>query len=173
MSDTKNYLLLDIDGAVAPSDGVIGEKVVDGIVVNAPYANWYVPERAATLLYFMSMKKDKQSKNDLKVETLWSSNWTDDSNYINKELEIDPFGFVQVNPDEYDLEPGEWLKSPGLKDFVVNHITEDNTIVIVDDEFSKDFVEWSKQYPNLHLITTESEEGITNSQSEEIIGLFF
>ena len=171
MSEKKNYLLLDIDGTAAPLDGAAGETVMDGIVVRAPYANWYIPERVAALMYFLDLRKEVPGKNGFVTEMQWATRWANDANNINKELELDHFPYLNVNEDNEEV--GEWFKVPALKAFVEEHLAEDNTIVIADDEFTKEFSEWAEKYPNLKLVLTDPDEGITDEQAEEIIGYFF
>lgn len=160
MTRSQNYLLLDLDGAISPLSDSLSDHI-EGHTIRSSHYEWFLPQQTAELLIEITL--DQTVKNN-RLQTIWSSKWEADANIVNENLEIPHMDFIKFEQYLHNDDPDEWFKSPALMSFVSKNLTDNNIIIIVDDEFSDGFKSWAEKYENLILIQPDPYRGLSQEE---------
>ena len=138
----NNIVLLDIDGAIAPSYSLDNDDYVE---IANDYTNWQIP--------FVNIYNIKRIIKTDKI--IWSSAWEEQSNLINRFLEIPDFEYIKFL-ENYD----EWFKERAIEKFI-EQMKIASKIVWIDDEIPERIIEKYTNEESILVIVPDGEIGIT------------
>ena len=138
----NNIVLLDIDGAIAPIYSLDNDDYVE---IANDYTNWQIP--------FVNIYNIKRIIKTDKI--IWSSAWEEQSNLINRFLEIPDFEYIKFL-ENYD----EWFKERAIEKFI-QQMKIASKIVWIDDEIPERIIEKYTNEESILVIVPDGEIGIT------------
>ena len=144
-------ILLDVDGVIAPEG-----QLEDGdyrVFRKSGWATWRI--RNEVLQWLIA------SREDSRVELVWSTTWQKYANSIFEELDLEPIEWLPF--DETYQMPGQWYKREGIRRFLED---SPDPIVIVDDEIPPAFLSISN--PRLLCVKPDRLTGLTGEELARI-----
>lgn len=138
----NNIVLLDIDGVIAPIYSLDNDDYVE---IANDYTNWQIP--------FVNIYNIKRIIKTDKI--IWSSAWEEQSNLINRFLEIPDFEYIKFL-ENYD----EWFKERAIEKFI-EQMKIASKIVWIDDEIPERIIEKYTNEENILVIVPDGKIGIT------------
>lgn len=138
----NNIVLLDIDGVIAPIYSLDNDDYVE---IANDYTNWQIP--------FVNIYNIKRIIKTDKI--IWSSAWEEQSNLINRFLEIPDFEYIKFL-ENYD----EWFKERAIEKFIEQRKIV-SKIVWIDDEIPERIIEKYTNEENILVIVPDGKIGIT------------
>lgn len=145
----NNIVLLDIDGVIAPIYSLDNDDYVE---IANDYTNWQIP--------FVNIYNIKRIIKTDKI--IWSSAWEEQSNLINRFLEIPDFEYIKFL-ENYD----EWFKERAIEKFI-EQMKIASKIVWIDDEIPERIIEKYTNEESILVIVPDGEIGITLEEWETI-----
>lgn len=145
----NNIVLLDIDGVIAPIYSLDNDDYVE---IANDYTNWQIP--------FVNIYNIKRIIKTDKI--VWSSAWEEQSNLINRFLEIPDFEYIEFL-ENYD----EWFKERAIEKFI-EQMKIASKIVWIDDEIPERIIEKYTNEESILVIVPDGKIGITLEEWETI-----
>lgn len=145
----NNIVLLDIDGVIAPIYSLDNDDYVE---IANDYTNWQIP--------FVNIYNIKRIIKTDKI--IWSSAWEEQSNLINRFLEIPDFEYIKFL-ENYD----EWFKERAIEKFI-EQMKIASKIVWIDDEIPERIIEKYTNEESILVIVPDGKIGITLEEWETI-----
>lgn len=138
----NSIILLDIDGAIAPIYSLDNDDYVE---IATDYTSWQIP--------FVNIYNIERIIKTDKI--VWSSAWEEQSNLINRLLEIPDFEYIEFL-ENYD----EWFKERAIEKFIEQRKIA-SKIVWIDDEIPERIIEKYTDEENILVIVPDGKIGIT------------
>lgn len=145
----NNIVLLDIDGVIAPIYSLDNDDYVE---IANDYTNWQIP--------FVNIYNIKRIIKTDKI--IWSSAWEEQSNLINRFLEIPDFEYIKFL-ENYD----EWFKERAIEKFI-EQMKIASKIVWIDDEIPERIIEKYTNEEDILVVVPDGKIGITLEEWETI-----
>lgn len=148
------YLLLDIDGVYNPF--LAPDLTERGFIsYQSGWISW-----AIDLINHAQWLRDVENK----VNIVWASSWAESSNELAAMFGLNNANLPHIELFNPPTDNGVSWKLPSIQKWLEENITEDDTIVWIDDEIHVDVTDTNVLPSNIHVIVPDPSIGLTREQ---------